>query len=222
MTVTVLVPWRAGDPQRERLWDWCYAGWKRLGVDVCVGLDPGLEPFNVSRAFNHAASRAHGQTYVLVGADLIPDAGILHAAAHLEYPWQPLYAGTGEYGPESTDRILAGGDPSAENFHDLFDFCTGILAVQANTWREIGGMDERFNGWGCEDTALRCALQTIWPDPPEPVGTARALFHPRPSRDQFDRNAGLIHFQYEPAIGDAGAMRHVLADAYAARHALAS
>jgi hypothetical protein len=33
--------------------------------------------------------------------------------------------------------------------------------MRVDVWQTVGGMDERFAGWGCEDVALEAAVHTL-------------------------------------------------------------
>ena len=46
--------------------------------------------------------------------------------------------------------------------------CIPGIAVRTDAFDEVGGMDERFQGWGPEDAALRVKLATLFGDPPAP------------------------------------------------------
>ena len=44
---------------------------------------------------------------------------------------------------------------------DSFDACSSAVVVTRKTWDAVGGFDERFVGWGWEDVAFRCAVETV-------------------------------------------------------------
>jgi hypothetical protein len=194
MRVSVLVPFRGDGRRRDQLWGYVRHAWEGLPVELVVGHDPGDGPFNVSRAFNDAADNATGDRFMLFGADQIPDLDrVAWAANELDdHPWVPLFASTGAYSRQASDEILAGADPARFDFEQWAPFCTGILGVTRDGWDAVNGMDERFFGWGCEDTALRMALEVIHGPAPEPTGTLACLWHPAAPRDRFNANAAMI------------------------------
>jgi hypothetical protein len=210
--ISVLIPFRGDGAQRDRLWAHCRNLWAQLPVELVVGEDSGDAPFNVSRAFNDAASRASGDIFMLYGADQLPDLDrILWASEQLEtHAWCALYAGTGAYSQASTEALLNGYGWDRAVFDQWAPFCTGILAVTRETWADVNGMDERFFGWGCEDVALRVALTTLHGDTPEPSGNLRCLWHPAASRERFDANAAMIG-AYDVAASDPELMRELIA-----------
>jgi hypothetical protein len=215
MRVSVLVPFRGDGGHRDRVWDYVKPLWEELPVELVVGEDPGDQPFNVSRAFNDAASRATGDLFVLFGADQLPDVDRVAWAmreAQDGAKWCPLFAATGAYS-EGDTRLLVenNADPSRFDFAQWAPFCTGIFAVTRAGWAEINGMDERFFGWGCEDTAVRMALEVVLGPAPEPAGTLHCLWHPAASRSRFDANAAMIGAYETAAAAGPEAMRALVA-----------
>jgi hypothetical protein len=76
----------------------------------------------------------------------------------------------------------------------------------------LGGGDERFEGWGWEDTAMYLALETVYGVSTfDPDGTIRCLWHPPAMRDSYNRstNKDLFTNEYVPATGRPKAMLEV-------------
>lgn len=215
MRVSVLVPFRGDGAHRDHLWAYVRRIWETLPVELVVGEDPGTAPFNVSRAFNDAADRATGDLFVLFGADQIPDMDAIDWAVEqvtAGAAWCPLFAATGAYSADDTARIVDfGSDPTLYGFDQWAPFCTGIVAVTRAGWADVNGMDERFYGWGCEDTALRIALQGILGTPPTPTGTLACLHHPAAPRDRFQANAAMIGAYETAAAAGVDALRTLVA-----------
>lgn len=216
VTPAVIVPRRRDHGWRDTLWQWCEQRWVDLGYTVVTGHDEGPHPFNAAAAFNRAArtatQAAHADVLILMGADHIPDAQAADQgvqAAH-RHGWAPLFAATHGVTQADTRRVLAGRlPPHRVKPAQTAPFCTALLAVRADVWAEIGGMDERFNGWGCEDVALRMVLETLYPDPPPPTLGVFALWHEAAPRDHFDTNAALLG-EYIAAGGNPTAMRELI------------
>lgn len=217
MNVSVLIPWRTDNGHRAAVFQYIRGRWAELPVELVVGADDGDPdaPFNVSRAFNDAAAHATGDVFVLFGADQLPDVDVIAAAAGwaLEHDsWAPLFASTGAYREMDTGLILNGADPARYDFAQWAPFCTSILAVTRGAWERVNGMDERFFGWGCEDTALRMALEVLeGPSGFEPTEALRCLWHPAASRDRYEANAAMIGAYQVAAAGGADAMRELVA-----------
>lgn len=197
LALSVLIPFRGDGARRDELFKFVRAAWQQLPVEVFVGSDPGDAPFNISRAFNDAASQASGDCYLLASADALPP-----TPEHLDWivtqlethPWLGAYAETGAYSKVDSDRILKGENPDRFTFEQWAPFCTGAIALHRDIWNDVNGMDERFHGWGCEDTAFRLTLETLHGQPPEPRGCARSLWHPAASREFFETNADRLGY----------------------------
>lgn len=64
---------------------------------------------------------------------------------------------------------------------------SGAVAVPVSLFKEVGGFDERFNGWGGDDRAFYCACNTITGhyEALRVTGTAYHLYHrPSPYKDK--------------------------------------
>jgi len=214
MDVSVLIPWRGGDPQRERIFEYILASWTaysmKYGVEVCVGEDDPGGPFNCSRAQNRAFKKSTGDILFMIGADTLPDIGVLSTAAsclrdpspqwvytRAGHGWVPLFEKTAYYSEESTNRILQGANPDGEPFDYELPFCTGPVAVTRSAYVATGGMDERFSGWGYEDAAFRQTLAGLFGAPPALPSTARCLWHETGHRNAVSPNEVLMR-DYTP------------------------
>lgn len=69
----------------------------------------------------------------------------------------------------------------------------GLLVVSRDGWDRVGGYDERFVGWGHEDSVFNIALllKAAWDRIP---GSAWHLWHPAPLKNTlaYSRNRQLL------------------------------
>lgn len=182
MDISVLIPWRGGDPQRERVFEYVLARWAEIPVQVCVGEDDPDGSFNCSRAQNRAFKAADRRYLYMVGADTLPNRNSVffalnHLREPLHEPWIPVFSETSYYTEAATDRVLTGSDPASEPLDYTLPFCTGPVALTRDAYVATGGMDERFSGWGYEDAAFRQTLAGLFGAPPALPLTARCLWH---------------------------------------------
>lgn len=221
MSLAVLIPWRGGDPWRERLYDWVVSEWLKTDLDVFVGNPTDMVgPFSCSSALNNARRRApRYDYYVVAAADHIPSpVAIADAGRSGDVPWAPLFGSTAGLSRDTTEALitgLTGPQRIPKRFPEgetgFAPFCTALMVVRADVWDEVGGYDERFVGWGCEDTAFRLALETLYPttEQPAPTATTYALWHEAASREHFGANAALVG-EYMTASSSPEAMRDYL------------
>jgi len=192
MKVSVLVPFGADDSpagkQRAKVWRHNIRRWDALRTqglidEVIVGVDRLFvpigevraqmiepRPFSVSRALNAAAAHARGDVFLMFGADHVPDPAVVGWAREeiKRHPWVRLYDHV-LYASEAATHLIVDG-PFGENlFKDAANWhrhpapCPGVLAVTRSAWLAAGGMDERFAGWGYEDTEFLSRLSHAVP-----------------------------------------------------------
>lgn len=174
--------------QRAKVFRWVQRRWdavRAVGLvdEVVIGVDPlfrsesGMpdlgepysvpaHPFSVSRALNDAAKYARGDVFLLFGADHVPDgATITWAVGQLSvHPWVRLHDYVLYADEKLTASILA--DPFGNG--ELYPHhggwtrhsapCPGVLALTRAAFETAGGLNERFQGWGYEDTEFLSRL----------------------------------------------------------------
>lgn len=179
MNTVILVPRRAGVPERDAIWEWCKARWQRLLPDVPIieghhEEDEG--PFNRSMAINRAAAAAGDWDVALViDADVfIRESQVKEALrlaaetgkvtwAHLR--WRGLdaewtrrsVADRTDFGPE-IDRVDM--DILVERTNPISWSC--CIAIPRPVFDDLGGFDERFRGWGYEDMAFQSVIVGLY------------------------------------------------------------
>lgn len=200
--VSILIPWRTDHGHRERLWNHLRPLWEALPYQLCVASD-GREdsaPFDYAAAANKAATEATGNVLITWGADQFPNPGAIDAAAQTatSWGWAMVFDRNATYTPLATEQILGGANPVYAAIEMIEPHCTGIIAVRRDIWQSVGGMDERFHGWGYEDAALRDRLTRDYGKPPVRPGTLMGLWHPVRHRVYTGPNAELYYREYAP------------------------
>lgn len=190
MRTVVLVPRRADGGVRDRLWEFCRQVWatEHPGFEIVEGHhETGL--FNRSAAINRAAAAAGDwDTAVIIDADVLIHrtnvrAGLVLAQRfnRVVFPFR-VYQSLSQIG---TSRVMAGwtGDWSSVSVRAYWDSVSCVVMVPRALWDQVGGMDERFVGWGWEDTAFACATDAV-SGRLRLEGTLWHLWHPQsPERD---------------------------------------
>jgi hypothetical protein len=186
-----------------------------------IEADSGHDPFSRSGSRNKGARLARhlpdgvvADVLVVCDGDAIVEPEPVRAAVaaagdgRLHLPFTEAWLLT-----RRGSEALRGGRPHHEaRTPRVFDNSVGgCVVVSYDTWRNVGGWDERFIGWGFEDTAFWCAVDTFH-------GTVRHdgrlydLWHPDgrgmgSSRYQAGRN---LCDRYTDARGDRQAMRALI------------
>jgi hypothetical protein len=215
--------------QRAKVWRHNLRRWDKLRTaglvhEVIIGVDPlfgrrivrtvqfaeesqprpeviGTHPFSVSRALNDAAKHAHGDAFLMFGADHLPDpAAVSWAAGQLRsHPWVRIYDHV-LYASEGATHLIVDGPFGDNLFMDAANWtrhpapCPGVLALTRAAWDVAGGMDERFSGWGYEDTEFLSRLaHTVPGGTMGPCGLPlRELYVPNTARNLQGENLTLF------------------------------
>jgi GT2 family glycosyltransferase len=155
--VHVGVPWRGGDPWRERSFRYVCDHLHALGL-VALPADSDHEPFSRAGSRNRAVRQASkADVVILHDADMVaPD---YEEMAELALETGQMVVGFSDYRPldrATTEQVIAGAEPfSATPVSVLTNFSVGgIIAITPDAWWAAGGMDERYVDWGCEDFAF--------------------------------------------------------------------
>ncbi|MEM7194179.1 MAG: glycosyltransferase [Pseudomonadota bacterium] len=125
--------------------------------------------FNKSWGINVAASRSQTNVFVIHDADTIVDAAVMARAiaacegdARVADAVNP-YEFVIDLDQDETRQLVSGGNLHAERVETQLNrldechalpYCGGIFVINRGAFYSIGGMDERFRGWGAEDNAM--------------------------------------------------------------------
>lgn len=175
MRTVILVPYRSDGGRRDVLWKFTAEWLARHHPEypIYVGESPtGL--FNRSAAINHAAELA-GDWDVAVVCDsdtLVSPSQFEDAVAQAHSTGRLTSALTQviELSEKSTDKFLADPNidpstlPSARTRKSEILTQSSVIAVPRPLWDAIGGFDDKFTGWGCEDNAFWLAASIVAAD----------------------------------------------------------
>ena len=228
--LSVLVPYRRADDHRERVWEWVRARWELLALDfpfkselVVCSPDPGPSPrvFNHPVAINRAAAEASGSVFIIADADTAFAPEFIVEAVELvssgEVPWV-LPRFYDQLDRESTLQVLEG-PPSARLTRGSYNATwrgdgaanSGLVVVPRAGFEAVGGYDERWDRWGGDDVAFRCAMDTLHGEVHRLEGAAMHLWHSRDGLDDQPPELAELMRLYIDSSGDAAAMRELRA-----------
>lgn len=186
MKLSVLVPYKPDYGERDILWNYTKKRYETLmpELELCVGCDES-PAFNRSLAVNNAARQARGDVFIISDSDVIFDPRLIGLiAGHIETRQYliPFTRGI-RLTQRATFRVLSGEDVSASGMsHRDIEFELSIPGSLMNVitreaFEKIGGMDERFMGWGYEDFAYIEALRRFYGMPHRIDFTIFHLWH---------------------------------------------
>jgi hypothetical protein len=162
--VVILVPWRGGDPERERLWEWTRAWWERKYPEwpIYVGVQEDDEPFNAAATRNKAAALAGDwDVAIVLDADAICEtAREAVAEAWATQSYTLAFTRAIRLTPEETEIVMSGG-PYPERKGPVGPIESMCVVLPRSVWDTVGGYDERFVGWGAEDNAMLVATTCL-------------------------------------------------------------
>ncbi len=214
-SLSILIPWRSDRAERARNCAWVVSRLEALVPDseIIFGGSPD-GPFNPSAAVNDAASRATGEMFCIHDADAVLPAAWYERAR--EGTGWTIPAGSVYLTPTSTERLCAL-PPNIEKKLDLpygheVEFSVGgVVVLPRETFIDVGGKDERFTGWGPEDTAFALALWTLVGTPHKLAPPMLHLWHPT-AGDHRPWPAGTDRLlrRYKSASDNPDKMRKVL------------
>ncbi len=216
MTAVVIIPWRAGDPIRERNYKRVREFWDSLPYPVFTA-DSGYEFFTAGASRNQAAAEAGDwDVAVFTDADVLPGSAeqIVDAVAtanvtgaftmgYSEFRWLS----------ETATRQVCDGVPALQVRADraLKNAWINTFAIRRDLFDLAGRFDEGFLGYGMEDLAFYKAAATLG-------GTQRVdgvlchLHHDRrPDEERLYQNWNR-EVRYNKAFGDRERMLTVIAE----------
>lgn len=252
-----LVARRAGQPDRDAIWSFLRPHWEGHGWPVVEGHhEAGEGAFNRSAATNRAAAAAGDwELAIVLDADVWVERRQVHAAieaarrtdrlSYAHTPWWGL-------GHAATNRILDGSLPLDPRRWrpSMYEKKTPLsnstcMAVTRQLWEDVGGYDERFEGWGAEDWAWFDVCSTLRGGV-KPDGTranafgfsavervnapVHHLYHEVSEHAAAAHNGGetpelarnhALGYRYNEAVGDVEATRALIEEARAYRMAAA-
>lgn len=164
MRIVVLVPWRSGERARERAWRYVAARWADMGWPLVAGGMGQAGPFSRAAAKNEAAANAGPwDAAVFVDADIfVAGREQITGAVEVALAEDRLVLPFEHYNPlteRETASLLADLPIALPSQRDPEPDPSvgGVVVVPRPLWERTGGFDERFVGWGFEDSAFHAA-----------------------------------------------------------------
>lgn len=209
--VSVLVPWRPDDAERDRAWEYVRAWWgeHHPGWQVVTGGCPD-GPWRKALAVADALKQADGEVLVVADADVV-SFGIAAAVEQVSAgraPWAIPHGLVYRLTAEAT-QLVYDGDPlqpdqapadlSRPPYRGVEG---GGLVVLPRTTYERAPLDPRFAVWGQDDEAWALALTTLAGPAWRGSAPLRHLWHepaPRQTQRIGNRAGWALYGRYKQA-----------------------
>ena len=225
--ISFVVPFRSEEPERIRSFKYVHAALVSAWPDDEVIVSYDGDPFSRAKARNVGVSCASGDVLVFVDADSwVPEKNMEAAIGMVEsaqcqwaLPYDIYYSltegGTAKFYAEVglTVEDCVHVFPSNETPEPAVG---GGVVVSRKAVEEIGGYDERFVGWGYEDTSFVMALETLCGPKVRIPGPLWHLWHPSVQTDQFAHEHFLhnrdLFLRYQGAFKNRDVMRALVSE----------
>jgi predicted glycosyltransferase involved in capsule biosynthesis len=117
---------------------------------------------------------------------------------------------------EGSEDIRAGGSilPPEHVFWEQSNIWGGVFAIPRSLWDQVGGFDERFQGYGSEDKGFLVCASTLGGDKQRIPGHAYHLDHPEDETkgSAVTATGNLLAGRYLAADGNRDAILSILAE----------
>lgn len=222
-SVSVLVPWRSGDPDRELAWTYLRALWtERYPTwEVVEGFCPD-GPWRKGAAVADALSRAAGDIVVVADADVwCDDVGLAVDQVRAGAGWAMPHYRVCRLTAVATAQAVETREWPTRRVTLTYDrspypgVMGGGISVMTRQTYVSAPIDPRFSGWGQEDEAWALALRRLVGKPWRGTADLWHLWHrpqPRQSRLVGNQAGQSLYRRYAAAARDPRRMTALLAE----------
>lgn len=225
LRTAICIPWRAGNYAREEALSFVREHYEEGGFSITLA-DANTQRFSRTAARNEAARKAGDwDVAAFVDADCVLEIETLEHAFQQAWDEQQVILPHDHYYPLGRlGTTLALRETNIGAWHRSWieqPFVdrkrpSGVIVFPRMAWEIVGGYDERFTGWGFEDTAMLFALTGIAGGWSRASGVLWHLWHP-PSNASWEPEDKALFERYKRAVDDQPAMRALLRERTAAR-----
>jgi glycosyltransferase involved in cell wall biosynthesis len=141
--------------------------WQNFGFKIIEVYPENIDNFfyNKSLCANIAALEADSKILIFADADcLIAPEAVKKAIIDIDsgrHSWGTINTHVLRLSKEETEIFLEDSLPISKEKSYVGQKCGGLFLITRDLFIKIGGYDERFEGWGGEDTALSLLLDSI-------------------------------------------------------------
>jgi hypothetical protein len=220
MKMAVCVPHRPSHPDRVRNFAHVRRGWDAVGIPVYTGDSEGADWMR-AHAVNAACAQARDADVLLISdSDIVLENPVTQTIAACKAAlnggcYVVAFTSLLFYDRSNTLKIIEGGPhPHGTAFWQVSRIWGGVLAVPRSLYDEVGGFDERFQGYGSEDKGFLVCASTLGGPKERMPGCAFHLDHPEDDTrtSEASHQGNRLAERYAAADGDEAAIRAILAE----------
>ncbi|WP_158737187.1 galactosyltransferase-related protein [Alteribacillus sp. YIM 98480] len=221
--ISILIPFQTDNGPREKAFKWVrqFYSINMQNAEICVG-KCNTPPFSKAHAVNKAAAKAAGNVYIILDADIICSPHLLLYSLQLlnKYSWIIPYSQVKNVSKSSTHTLLntrptwplqINMDTKVNHFGKVLPV-GGVNVISKQCFNKVGGFDERFYGWGGEDDAFACSVNTLCGHYKRLNTSIFHLWHPKSSAARnpyYSKNVELAH-RYCNSSGNKREMKRII------------
>ncbi|KGP72372.1 galactosyltransferase-related protein [Pontibacillus yanchengensis] len=220
---SILIPFQSSDPNRKKAFKWLLTYYKKMlpEAEICIGTLHQSTPCK-AKAVNQAAKKASGDIFVIIDADILCSPTHIQQSIQLlkHYPWVIPYKKVLDINKQSTSSLLETKPTwplslsvkTSPRFSSSILPAGGINILSKKCFYKVGGFDERFIGWGGEDDAFACAMDTLCGKHKRLNNSIYHLWHPTQratGNSHYNENV-LLARKYCKASGDIQEMKKII------------
>ena len=216
LKISVLMPYNKKNIHRYKSFNWVVKRYQTLwpGIELVLQEDES-NSFHKTKTLNKAFNRSTGDIIILADSDIFFSKNLIPAVLKTEFEWLLPYSTYKSLTPYSTDKILRRDvkfdvDKNQEQIItklELENSVGGLVFLKREIYKQINGLDERFKGWGCEDTALVRILTGMFGESQRLNFSIYHLWHPpkekaKSIKDGTFQENKLLSLRYQENMGN--------------------
>jgi len=218
LKVSILIPYKNSNNHRKKAFEWVVERYKKLYPEYELVLQKDeSKSFHKTRTFNKAFKKSTGDIIVMADADIFFTKELLTKAVSKLNDWIVPYKVYIALNTRCSNLLIRESpDMDIRKFKlqiktSSMNSVGGLLVLRREVYEAVNGCDERFKGWGCEDTAFARCLKTMYGEPDRLEHNIYHIWHPRARNasihdGSFEKNKKLS-LEYKRAVGDKDAMK---------------
>ncbi|MBI6874622.1 galactosyltransferase-related protein [Clostridium aciditolerans] len=204
--ISILIPFKSDGGHRHRNWEWLRRRYEILmpNAELCIG-SSDIDPYCKSASVNNAAKQATRDIFIIADADIVFDVDQIKASIELlkKHTWVIPYVSVNLLNEEQTNILLQKEadvtlrDTKFTDYSSFSGSMGGMNILPRSCFEKVGGFDERFKGWGCEDDAFSLAVYYMCGPFTRLNGNSMwHLYHPRASLSNYHNNHEVLDKHY--------------------------